>query len=48
MNSLGLQFPGAPDVIHVIRIAAVNQNVAGFKQLLEAGDSFVHHRSRHH
>src|SRR2546428_2126725 len=48
MDSLRREFLGAPDIVNVIGIAAVDQHVLCLKMGQEIGDSFVHHRRRNH
>ena len=48
LDSLGRELLSAPDVIDVIRIAAINQNVAGFQIGRNAGNGVVHDRSGNH
>src|SRR5262249_51191363 len=48
MDSLGRKLLGAPDVIYVIGIAAVDENVIAFEIRQEIGDALVHDRGRDH
>ncbi len=48
LNALGRELLTAADVIDVIRIAAVDQNVAGLQVGRDLGNGFVHHRGGNH
>jgi len=48
MDALGCEFFGSPDVIHVIRVAAINEYVAWLQQQRELSNGFVHDGRRHH
>jgi hypothetical protein len=48
MNSLGSYFPGAPYVVDVIGIAAIDQNVSRFHERQQVADRFVYDRRGHH
>jgi hypothetical protein len=48
VDPLRREFLGAPDVIHVVGIAAVDEDVFGLKVEQKAGDGFVHGRRRDH
>src|SRR5215470_10640636 len=48
MNSLGRKLLGAPDVIYVIGIAAVDENVIALEMGEEIGDALVHDRRWNH
>src|SRR5437660_1115998 len=48
VNSSRLEFLGPPDVVNIIRIASVNQNVAGLEISQSAGDGLVDGCSRDH
>ena len=47
MNVLRGELLGATDVVHVVRVAAVDQNVAGFEQGNEVGNGLVDGCRRH-
>ena len=48
VNSLRRQRFGAPDVVDVVRIAAVNDDVVALESAREIGDRLLDHRRRHH
>ncbi len=48
VDSLRREFLGAPDVIHVVGIAAVDEDVVAFKMGEEISDSVVHDGRRNH
>ena len=48
MDFLGSKVLRTADVVYVIRVAAVDENVAGFEQQQEIGDTLVYNRRRHH
>src|SRR5262245_43487309 len=48
MNSFGRKLLGAPDVIYVIGIAAVDENVIALEMGQEIGDGLIHDRGRDH
>lgn len=48
MNALGGEFSGSTDVVDVIRIAAVDQNVAGLEQRHDLRNGLIDDRRRHH
>jgi hypothetical protein len=48
VDSLRRELFGAPDVVHVVGVAAVDEDVIAFKMREEIGDSLVHDRRRNH
>ena len=48
MQTLGHQFFGAPDVVDVIGIAAVDDDIAGFHARRKLGQRAIHRGGRHH
>ena len=48
MDALGCEFLGATNVVNVVRIAAVNQDVASLQIRHDVGDGLVDHCCRHH
>ena len=48
VDALRCEFLGAPDVIHVIGIAPVDEDVVGLKMGQEVGNGFVHDSRRDH
>src|SRR5437867_10496034 len=48
VDSLRREFLGAPDIVYVIGISAVDQNVLCFKMVQKIRNSFVHDRRGNH
>jgi hypothetical protein len=48
MDALGRERLRAPEVVDVVRVAAVDHDVARLEQGLEVGDGLVDRRRRHH
>ena len=48
VNSLCCEFLRAPNIVHVIGVAAVNECIARFEQRQKIGNGLVHHRGWNH
>jgi hypothetical protein len=42
MNLLRREFRRAPNVVDIIGITAIDKDVAGFQQVCQIGDGFIH------